>query len=149
MIKIVPFEIKHAVRLMSGELTETTLQCSSDVAVRYAQTFLMKGPSFTAIEDGVVIASAGVIVLWNGVGEAWALISKDGIKNRSIYVMRKCREYLRDIMNDLDLFRVQAHCHIELQDAVEFLEVLGFEREGIMRHYWIDKSDHYLYSIVR
>ena len=148
MIEIVPFRVEHAIDLMRGDLTEDNLAKSDEIAKRDGEFYLTRGPCFSAILDGRVIGSAGIMTMWPGVGEAWLLFSKE-VENHKRFVYETVTEYLITLVCDLDLRRVQAHCNANLPVAIRFLEQMGFEREGLMRKYGTDGSDHYLYSIVR
>ena len=130
MIEIVPFKVEHAVELMRGELTESNLAKSDEIAERDGSFYLSRGPCFSGVEDGRVLGSAGIMLMWPGVGEAWVLFSKD-VENIKKFVYETVTDYLITLVCDLDLRRVQAHCSTELPEAVRFLEQMGFEREGM------------------
>jgi RimJ/RimL family protein N-acetyltransferase len=65
------------------------------------------------------------------------------------YAYETIIEHLIKVASDLNLRRIQAHCDVNVPKAVKFLEQIGFQREGLMRGYGEDGSDHYLYAIVR
>jgi hypothetical protein len=148
VIEIVPFKVEHAIELMRGELTEYNLARSDEIAERDGEFYLSRGPCFSGVEDGKVLGSAGIMLMWPGVGEAWVLFSKD-VVNIKKFVYTTITDYLITLVCDLDLRRVQAHCSSELPLAIKFLEQMGFEREGLMRKYGTDGSDHFLYAMVR
>jgi RimJ/RimL family protein N-acetyltransferase len=133
---------------MRAELTECPLVNSDEYAREQGEIFLKRGPAYSGIEDGKVIGSAGLMILWPGVAQAWILFSTD-VENMKKFVYEIVSKYLVTIFCEHELRRVQAHCKADHPMAVKFLEQMGFTRECLMRKYGIDGSDHYLYSFVR
>jgi hypothetical protein len=88
-----------------------------------------KGPAYTAMLDDKVIACSGVIVLWPGVGYAWASFTDDIYAHR-IWVTRTIRSALRDIQRSLDLHRIEAVVLYDDDRNQRWLEALGFTPEG-------------------
>jgi RimJ/RimL family protein N-acetyltransferase len=107
------------------------------------------GPAWTAMLDGKVIGCSGVIVLWPGVGYAWAIFT-DEIYAHRIWVTRMVRAALRDIVRSLHLHRVEAvalYCDDRNQ---RWLEALEFQPEGrIALGYTSDKRAVRRYEWVR
>lgn len=149
MVEIVPFTAEHLFELMLGELTETSLPKSMDIAMTRGAFYRERGPCFTAMEDGHVIGAGGLIILWPGVGEGWMVVNKDAAQRHKRYAYEVVIEHLLKLASDLNLRRIQAHVDVNVPAAVKFAEQLGFQREGTMRRYGEDGSDHYLYAIVR
>ena len=54
---------------------------------RFTPTLAVPDMSFTALENGHVIAAAGIYKLWSGVGEAW-LLASERIHNNRVGVAR-------------------------------------------------------------
>ena len=105
--------------------------------------------SVSMIVDGEVVASAGAQILYEGVAEVWALLSRKAIAKHSLSLTRKTKEWLDEFQESNHVVRVQAMCAQE--DAyTSWLEVLGFEQEGLMRSVSPGGLDDYwLYGRVR
>jgi RimJ/RimL family protein N-acetyltransferase len=149
VVEIVPFEVEHLVELMRRELTEFTLQRSDEIAKARGEFYLSRGPCFSAVEDGVIVGAGGLIIMWPGVGEGWLMANKDAALRHKRYAYEVVIKHIIKLACDLDLRRIQAHVDVNVPAAVKFAEQLGFQREGLMRKYGEDGSDHYLYAIVR
>jgi len=87
-------------------------------------------------------------MLWAGVGEAWVLFSPE-VVNHKVSIRRNVKKYLKKIIEDNNLHRVQAHVQCEWGLAIRFVESLGFKIEGKMLKFGFDKSDSYLYALTR
>ena len=104
------------------------------------------GYSKTLVVDGRVIGCGGVSKFWDGVGEAWLLVSDKlpEYKWLSVKVMR--------IMFDramIDFNRIQAAVLASDPVAIRFIEFMGFENEGLMRRYGFQGADFYRYARVK
>lgn len=145
-IEIVPFEVEHVLNL---DVREHDRPMQGEEAFKeWAKTNHDFGPSFTGFLDGRVLGCGGVRILWDGVGEAWALFSKEIARHprEAYYYVNK---FLKRIVKDWKLHRVQAHVRADVPMAKRYLKNLGFKEEGLMKKFSKDKIDHYLYSLVR
>lgn len=117
---VVPYESKHAVEL--GQAFGRP---------KDRDVYETGGPGFTLLYQGRVIASAGVIVLWTGVGDAWAQLgpeSRQHLRAIQFYTRRG----LSMISRERHLRRVQALVIKEFEAARRWAESLGFEVESEM-----------------
>lgn len=87
----------------------------------------------TLLEDGMPIACAGVQRLYDGVGEAWSVWTPETIERRGIAIARYARGYLDRLQKEEGFRRIQAICVPSIA-FVEWLEAIGFEREGLLRN---------------
>jgi RimJ/RimL family protein N-acetyltransferase len=149
VVEIVPFIVHDLIELMRGDLTEFTLKKSDEIARQRGEFYLSRGPCFTAREDGKVVGAGGLLIMWPGVGEGWMLANKDAALRHKKYAYEVVIEHILKLACELNLRRIQAHVDVNVPAAVKFAEQLGFQREGLMRKYGEDGSDHYLYAIVR
>ena len=106
------------------------------------------GPAFTGVVDGKIIGCAGVGLMWDGVGEAWAVLSHD-IELHRLWFHRTARRGLVMLMAAMNLHRLQASVRIDIERNCRWLEAFGFVREGIMHGYAPDKTDCVRYALVR
>lgn len=89
------------------------------------------GPGFTLLYQGRVIASAGIIILWTGVGDAWAYLgpeSRQHLRAIQLYTRRG----LKMICQGHQLRRVQALVVKDFEAARRWAESFGFETESEM-----------------
>ena len=106
-----------------------------------------EGKAFTIFFEGKALACAGVIKQRKGVGLAWALYPPD-IGDYHIDP-RIAKDKLHEIIDQSGLWRVEATVRVDFPAGASYLRYMGFEQEGRMRQNEPDKSDSYLYSIVR
>ena len=98
-----------------------------------------KAFGFTGLFDGEPVILAGVYLLWPGMGEAWALLSKD-FRKHGIFIHRSVMKYLPLVAESQRLKRIQAVCDESHKEAVDWLKRLDFTFEGRMPMYWKKKS---------
>jgi len=98
-----------------------------------------KGPGFTGIKDGEVVASAGVMIIWDRVGEAWTVTSPLVNKYASFF-HKTIKDHLDKVINQYRLERVQCFVDKENKMATKWAEKLGFEYEGEMRKFFQGKT---------
>ena len=106
--------------------------------------------TYAVVYEGALVAVGGVQVLWAGRGMFWLILTadckKDGIHGlRAVYAIR---EKIEELAEKNNLHRAEAAIRTDFSRAIAMIEALGFEREGLMRQYWPDKADAYLYSKV-
>ncbi len=155
MIRSVPCTIDHMMEIR-GDAREKNVAAFS-MFTEWAARYLKEGPAIAAIEtdDGRVLGCGGVRLLWSGTGEAWILLSLDAIakstQEQFSHYRKSAYTIAGDLLNDIcgDLTRIQAHVRADDEIGIRFVERLGFVREGLMRKFGPDGSDHYLYAIVR
>ena len=107
-----------------------------------------EGPSFTLEREGKIIWCGGIRIFWDGVGEAWCLVSEEGSHFPKL-ILSSTKKMLDFMQKDLKLHRVQATSRTDIPSFWKFLEHLGFEREGVLRKFGADGADSYLYARVR
>jgi len=111
---------------------------------KYAEG-LAETDAFTGLIDGRVVAIAGVRELWEGRGEAWALIARDigplGMR-QTHYAVRRYLEVSR-------LRRIEAACDAAFLEAHRWLQLLGFIYEGPLALYTPDGRDCLRFARVR
>ena len=106
--------------------------------------------TYAVMYEGALVAVGGVQVLWVGRGMFWLILTadckKDGIHGlRAVYAIR---EKIEELAEKNNLHRYEAAIRTEFSRAIAMIEALGFKREALMRQYWPDKTDGYLYAKV-
>lgn len=141
-MEIVPFEIEHFDRM---ELPDGSWQRREDRAI--FACYPKVGPAFTLMSGGVPICSGGIATLWDGVGEAWMLISKH-VQRHPVSVYRSVLNGMNDIIEKQGLHRIQAVVKEDDRTSVRWIERLRFVREGILRQFGPDKADYVIYGRI-
>lgn len=107
--------------------------------------------TYTCIFEGDIVAVGGIKMFFEGVGEAWIIMTKQS-KKHNIYGLIACRaieKKLNELMVELNVRRCEANVRKDFPIAIRFVEALGFKFVG-ERHYWFpDKTSAMLYSKVK
>jgi len=139
MPRVIPFHKEHLYEIETNfEFPET----AKDAIVASADS-----DSFTLCEEDSVIMCGGVHNIWTGVGEAWLVLSGKAY-GMPITVARCTQNVFQTIMENNNLWRIQASVHTGDAQSVRFAEWLGFENEGMMKMFGPDKSDYYRFARV-
>jgi len=96
-------------------------------------------------EEGTVLMVLGLVSVGVGVGEVFILPAKGWVYH-TIEICRYIKEQLKNGL--MFQHRIQAKCRVDDEKYYRFLEMFGFEREGLIRHFDIQGNDYYLYSII-
>jgi hypothetical protein len=137
-----PFQPEHLERLLLQPAQEYARPYLSDPA--YAKALVLPGHSFTALDGDRVLACAGIIPLWEGRAEAWALMGRD-LRAHFLAIHHATRRFL----NACGMRRVEAAVDAQFGCAKGWIEALGFEEEGVLRAYTPDGRDCIRYARVR
>lgn len=146
MIELRPFEPEHAMMLPVRDI-EKGMKNNEDFA-KWAEENNTPGTSYSGFVGDTLLGCGGIKILWHGVGEAWVIFSPDVI-NHKIAVYRIVTEYLEKLIQDNNLYRVQAHVGCNFGAAINFVKNLGFEVEGKMRKFYPDGTDAFICALVR
>ena len=104
---------------------------------------------YLGIHNSAILGVFGVQVRWEGVGQFWLMMAKDFKEHISgtralLIISRKVDELIRKN----NLWRAEAMVRTDFMVAIEMMGFLGFEREGLMKKYFPDKTDAILYAKV-
>jgi len=102
------------------------------------------GDAFTALADGRLIGCIGVIKPWSMRQQAWAILAQD-IRPYFLQLHMQVRRWLKYHGQG----RVEAAVDCGFAQGVRWAEMLGFEREGIMKSYTMEGRDCFLYARVQ
>ena len=95
----------------------------------------------------VVIASAGIKKIWDGVGEGWVL-AKNEIYNYPITIAKAIKQNFDYVATSNNIKRVQTAVRADYGIGIRFAKWLGLKNEGLMKHYGMDGSDHYRFARI-
>lgn len=145
-IEIIPFEVEHALNLDVRGF-DKSMQ-NNKRFLEWAEMNCSGGPAFSGIMNDKIIGCGGVRIIWDGVGEAWALFSEDinRYTKEAYYYINK---FLNIIIKDQNLHRVQAHIRTDVPVFARYIENLGFKREAVLEKFDTDKQDYYLYALIK
>jgi hypothetical protein len=99
-----------------------------------------RGPVITAFLYGKPVAVFGCGLFWNGVGEAWSLLSPQS-KRYPIAMIRASKAFLDICWITFNLHRLQITVKTSDTVAMRFALALKFEAECNMKKYSPDKED--------
>ena len=113
---------------------------------KYGEALAAAGPAFTGFINGKPIGCAGVIRLDEGDDRAhvWALMTAQ-TGPHMLAITRAIRGFLRTTA----IRRLESPVFLDYPQGLRWIEMLGFEREGLMRRYTPDNRDAWLYAKVR
>ena len=139
-MQFVPMVAEHAM-MMSNILTANAgAPLTVEVAVELEEI-----GGISAIEDGEVIAIAGIMPKWEGSGIAWAWLTRGWFKH--------ARAITEEVIRGLDaspLDRIEMAVKIDFDRGHRWAERLGFDLETQVAHKWgPDGASYSIYSRVR
>ena len=108
---------------------------------------LTKGTAYTITDGYEIVASAGVLHLWKGVGEGWAVTSKL-VEKYPVFFAKTVWDKINEIIEDMQLVRLQTLVDSEHIVSQKWLERMGFTNEGLMRKY-LGGRDFFRYAWIR
>lgn len=107
--------------------------------------------SYTIAINGEVIFIGGVIEVWKGVGEAWAIVSPKAAAH-ALTIHRLSLPMMKVWFSELGLHRLQATAQIKrnpnlrwedsLGKNVRWARSLGFQEEAVLKRYGKGQEDH-------
>ncbi len=104
--------------------------------------------SFSTSLDGDILLLVGVFPLWEGVGEIWTLFpqnAKELFRRNPRSILKGIKKYL----NLLPFRRLQTIVRSDFKVGIKFVEHFGFQREGLLKQYGLDKKDYYRYALLK
>ena len=145
-IRILPFNPEH---IRGAEFREPDARAVQDFAnlEEYLLVHTSSGESYSIFVDSVWACAGGVVMLREGVGEAWALTTPL-VSEYRISIARCAIKYLGGMIERLNLHRVQASIQETHKDSIKFMEYMGFEFEGTLRKYGTNQENYVLYARV-
>ena len=145
-IKITPLKAEDILYVIENGVREVQLKATPDKDMaQLAKESEESGLCITGWVDGKVIGVGGIKILWEGVGEVWALFTSYK-KSKGAY---KCiRDGLEKLIEDNKLRRIQGYGRIGFPQSHILFKHLGFKPEGIMRKYTPDGVDVIMYARI-
>jgi RimJ/RimL family protein N-acetyltransferase len=143
-VTIVPFKREHIFPLTSRavETFSATREELEEMSYRWDS-----GPAYTAFYQGKIIACAGVMMLWRGVGQAWVIFDTVIQEHLRKEAYELVTPYLIQIIKDYKLHRVQAIVEVGFDIALKYALNMGFSEEGYLNRYDSQGKDYIMLSL--
>lgn len=93
-----------------------------------AADMMKMGTFWTATLEGYPVLCAGILTMWPGLGEAWAVLSQFA-RAHPMWMHRLVKRKLNEIVSERKIYRVQMHVDAGDQPARRWGETLGFKYE--------------------
>lgn len=142
-LEIIRFEPEHFGQFILRGYKATPIEVFPDLKKRAEE--LDGTAAYTAMVDGEIIACAGVVKLWPGVGEAWMMVS-GVVEKYPVFFHRTVKRILNRIQEKYQLHRIQGTVRADFEKGHHWIETLGFRCEGLQRMFGADRADHYRYA---
>lgn len=140
--RIVAFQPNH---IHMAEFRDFDQEILDGYGRPHIQDYAVDGLSYTAMCDGKVYAMFGLYPLWKGVAEAWLLPSAK-LENRKMVFHKACLRFFPYASEKLNLHRIQVYVRSSNVQAVKWIEMMYFNREGLLKRYGPDINDYYCYG---
>lgn len=102
-----------------------------------------QGYAWTVEHNDEILMVGGIIKMWEGRGQLWALVSKYA----GAHMVGLHRVVLEHIAQ-YGFNRVEATVDVGFKEGVRWIKMLGFEFEGYMKAYRPDGSDMLLFARI-
>ena len=102
--------------------------------------------TWTYMDGNKVVAIIGVVKMWSGVGQCFAMTRKH--YHKGVGYTRGTIRKMDDAMKVMELSRMQTYVRADRPDFRRWAELLGMDCEGLMRKSSPDGGDMYLYARV-
>lgn len=116
-----------------------------DSILRAIDVCCLPGHGFAYFYKDKICAVAGIVPIWEGCGEAWA-IPTNSITKQKIAVGRHFKRTFDMVARDLKMRRVQAAVKVDQEEAHKLAKFVGMQEEGLMRKYGPDGADYVRYA---
>lgn len=135
--RLVPFHLSHVADM------QYDLHINPRLVAHFNQT-RSNGPAFTLIADERVVGAGGVVLGWEGLGDAWAVLAPNAPK---ILVTRMAKSMLQEVKRNLNLRRIQTFTLPEPKYGL-WVEALGFRSEGTLHKYGPNGEDFMIWALL-
>lgn len=103
----------------------------------------LHGPCVTAFVNRVPVAVFGLMFHWQGVGEAWSVLTEES-RRYPIAMTKGAISFFDSCQILFNLHRIQITVKCIDKRAVRWAKALNFTEEGVMKEYSADKEDTYM-----
>lgn len=135
-IEVVPCKVEHI-----GMIERHESQAHQDGSGLSFEEEELRLLSRTIMLDDRPIACLGVSLLWDGVGQAWALLSEEAVTKYPIALSRIALKLVKEAYEIYPFKRLQIFADPDYEPAKKWAEFLGFEEEGVLHNYGGDDTN--------
>jgi hypothetical protein len=144
----VEFKPIHGLALAGEAAQKLPDRLVFDLGTERWQEIARTHDAHTALDDGLVFCSAGVVSIWPGRAQVWAIVSRNTDRRRMLWLHRQALAWLDQLQESVEFRRIEAVARVDHPAANRWLVMLGFEKEGHLGCYDADGNDHNLYSRI-
>lgn len=149
MLRLVEFKKEHIMQIMEKNQREVE---ASDLAKYdwkkvYSQ-WDSDGPAWTLFEEEEIVACGGFVLEGWKTGTGWLFLSSLFYK-RVLSCYRIIKAKIKEVEEQFNLQRLQVYVVTGRPKALDLAERLGFEAEGVLRHFGPEKEDMFILGKVR
>lgn len=137
-MKIIDFEPVHIL-----QITPQKSQQYIPLTTEYGN-YLATGNCFTGLHDGRVVAIGGILPVTESRAYLHMIVS-EGVPHQWVKLYRATKRLIGAVQNDY----IRLETLSTTPEADRWLEMVGFQYEGILRRVMPDGADAKSYSIVR
>lgn len=107
--------------------------------------------SYTIIFENEIVAVGGMVILWEGVGELWLMLTKNSRKHEiyGLIALSAIEKKINELIETNRVWRAQAVIRTDFPQAIKMIEAFGFTREGLLHKYCPDKMDVFMYARIK
>lgn len=107
----------------------------------------LENPAWVAVKDGMPVCAAGVLPIWPGRGQAWAVFDYQKIEPRDMIAITRA---VRRFLDTCTYARVEMTVEEGFEPGLRWAKLLGFKCETPepMKMYGPDGENHYLFARV-
>ena len=136
-------------RVATQEDLDYVRQNPYELAVKnYPDSKVPEVNAFSAIVDGKVLGVFGLQVRWEGLGIFWMICRSEFLSLGVRTIITAVSRTINIMISDNNLYRAEMYVRTDFPKAARMAEFLGFNKECIMKQFFPDKNDSYLYSKV-
>lgn len=101
------------------------------------------GPAVVIEDQDGIVCMCGAVIIWPGVAEIWfRLIRVDHLFS----LIRELRRLLKVGVKHFKIWRIQACVESKFAKGCRFAEVMGFEREALLKKHSYEGKDNIMYA---
>lgn len=145
MSRIIPFDASHLQLIEMRDIERVQIAADPKSSQKF-EALDASHQGGTLFHDGRIVAFIGFFEMWPGVFEVWAWPSVYVEQYATIY-LRTVKRFVGDIEKTFNPHRLQTTA---LADDThdKWMEFLGFQHEGYLKQYSIDRRDYRIWARV-
>ena len=110
--------------------------------------FMALGDAYAAVNDGQIVAVAGMFQMSPGVGHTWMYFNQETAKRYCKTIILAIRKTVQIIADKRGFHRIQTFVEAGDQAGARFTESYGLTKESTMRAYGAKRQDMDVYAKV-